>query len=428
MSFSPRHLVFLAAMKTSSALAVSFVVLFSFPTVRADWPRFHGAGGNGVASAAVPTQWGDEENIAWKAALPGVGASSPVIVAGKLFLTASEGGSDDVKRHVLCFDAATGTPVWDKTVESDLPEQDRIREEHGYASATPVATPVATASRLFVFFGKSGVFAFDHSGKQLWNTKVGSQLNGWGSAASLTLHGTNVLVNASVESQSLVALDGDTGKEVWRAEGIKDSWHAPVVGKAPDGREEIILAMLNEVRGFDAKSGAELWRCKTSIPWYMCPLPIVKDGVVYCVGGRSGNGGLAIRLGGSGDVTETHRLWVLDKGTNVPSPVLHGGHLYFVHEGRGVMNCVDLKTGGSVFSEELSPNPGGVYASLLLAGGKIYCVGRGGRTTIIEAAPRLSVGGNTTLENGRGMFNASPVADGGRLYLRSNKWLYCIGE
>ncbi len=369
-------------------------------------------------------KWSDEENIAWKAALPGVGASSPVIVAGKLFLTASEGGASDVKRHVLCFDVATGKQLWDTTVESELPEQDRIREEHGYASSTPVAT----ASRLFVFFGKSGVFAFDHSGKQLWNTKVGSDLNGWGSAASLTLHGTNVLVNASVESQSLIALDGNTGKEVWKAEGIKDSWHAPVVGKSADGREEVILAMVNEVRSFDAKTGAELWRCKSSIPWYMCPLPIVKDGVVYCVGGRNGNGGLAIKLGGSGDVTETHRLWVLNKGTNVPSPVLHGGHLYFVHENKGTLNCVDLKTGEFVFDEDSLSRPIPVYASLLLADGKIYSLGRGGQMRILEATPKINALGEATLENGRGMFNASPVADGGRLYLRSNKWLYCIGK
>lgn len=390
----------------------------------ADWPQFQGPGGQGTATTAVPTSWSDDENIAWTAALPGVGASSPVIVGGRIFITASEGGAADVKRHVLCFDAATGKQLWDQPVESELPEQDRIREDHGYASATPVAT----ATRLFVFFGKSGVFAFNHSGNQLWNTKVGSRLNGWGSAASLTLHGKNVLVNASVESESLIALDQDTGREVWRAAGIKDSWHAPVVGTAPGGRKEIVMAMLNEVRAFDATSGAPLWRCKSGITWYMCPVPIVNDGIAYCIGGRSGTGGLAIRLGGSDDVTETHKLWTLDKGTNVPSPILHDGHLYFAHEGRGIANCVNAKSGEFVFSEELSPNPGPIYASPLLAGGKIYFLGRGGKMTIIEAAPKLKVIGSAVLENGRGMFNASPAVEGGRLFLRSNKFLYCIGK
>lgn len=410
-------------MKTSTALPLlAFLAGLAFHPAIAEWPRFMGPAGDGIAATAAPTRWNDDENIAWKTDLPGIGASSPVIVGGKVFLTASEGGAADVKRHVLCFDAASGAVLWDVTVESELPEQDRIREEHGHASSTPVAT----TDRLFVFFGKSGVFAFDHSGKQLWNTKVGSQLNGWGSAASLTLHGRHVLVNASVESQSLVALDQQSGEEVWRAGGIKDSWHSPVMAAAAGGREEVIVAMLNEVRAFDPADGSELWRCKSGITWYMCPLPIVKDGVAYCIGGRSGNGGLAIKLGGSGDVTETHRLWTLGKGTNVPSPVVHEGHIYFVHEGRGVVSCANLKTGELAFSEELAPNPGAVYASPVLAGGNIYFIGRGGRATIIKAAPQLAVVGSATLEGGRGMFNASPAVVGGRLFLRSNKRLYCI--
>ncbi len=399
-------------------------LLLSVSAASADWPQFHGPGGQGTAATAAPTNWGEGENIAWKAELPGVGASSPVIAGGRVFLTASEGGANEVKRHVLCYDAVSGRQLWNQIIESELPEQDRIREDHGYASATPVAT----TTRLFVFFGKSGVFAFDHSGQQLWNTKVGSRLNGWGSAASLALHGKNVLVNASVESESLVALDQESGKEVWRGDGIKDSWHAPVVATAVGGREEVVMAMLNEVRGFDAASGAALWRCKSGITWYMCPQPIIQDGIAYCIGGRSGTGGLAIRLGGSDDVTDTHKLWTLDKGTNVPSPILHNGHLYFAHEGRGHVNCVSAKTGEFVFSEELSPNPGPIYASPILADGKIYFLGRGGKMTIIEAAPKLKPIGSAVLENGRGMFNASPAVDGGRLFIRSNKFLYCIGK
>lgn len=399
-------------------------LLLSVSAASADWPQFHGPGGQGTAATAAPTNWGEGENIAWKAALPGVGASSPVIAGGRVFLTASEGGANEVKRHVLCYDAVSGRQLWDQIVESELPEQDRIREDHGYASATPVAT----TTRLFVFFGKSGVFAFDHRGQQLWNTKVGSRLNGWGSAASLALHGKNVLVNASVESESLVALDQESGKEVWRGDGIKDSWHTPVVATAAGGREEVVMAMLNEVRGFDAASGATLWRCKSGITWYMCPQPIIQDGIAYCIGGRNGTGGLAIRLGGSDDVTDTHKLWTLDKGTNVPSPILHNGHLYFAHEGRGIVNCVSAKTGEFVFSEELSPNPGPIYASPILADGKIYFLGRGGKMAIIEAAPKLKPIGSAVLENGRGMFNASPAVDGGRLFIRSNKFLYCIGK
>lgn len=390
----------------------------------ADWPQFHGPGGEGTAAQAkLPLAWSETENLLWKTPLEGMGASSPVILGGQLFLTSSTGGAQDVQRHVLCFDAATGKPLWDKTVESVLPEQDRIREDHGYASATPVVTK----DRLFVFFGKSGVFCFDHAGKQLWNTKVGSELNGWGSAASLTLHGSLVLVNASVESESLVALDQKTGKEVWKADGIKESWHAPVVTQH-GGKTEVITAMAGEVRSFDAADGKPLWKCKTGISWYMCPLPLVRDGVLYAVGGRSGVGGLAVKLGGTGDVTETHRLWQLQKGTNVPSPVIHGGHLYFTHENLGLLHCVDLKSGEFLFSERLTPNPGQIYASPVLAGDRLYCLGRGGQMVMAQAGPEFKVLGSAVLENGRGVFNATPAISGDRLFLRSNKFLYCIGE
>lgn len=395
---------------------------FSVTSKAADWPQFHGLGGSGKAEASLPDSWSNTEHIVWKTPLPGIGASSPVIVGDRIFLTAATGDAASLQRHVLCFDAGSGKILWDKTVASELPEQEKIREDHGYASATPAAT----ATHVFVFFGKSGVFCFDHSGKQVWHTKVGSALNGWGSAASLTLYKNTVLVNASVESESLFSLDQKTGREVWKATGIRESWHAPVIstgGTVP----EVITALAGEVRSFHADTGKPLWQCKSGISWYMCPLPKVQDGVLYAVGGRSGTGGLAVKLGGSGDVTESHRLWTLQKGTNVPSPILHDGHLYFAHENLGLAHCVDLKTGEFVYSERMDPNPGQIYASPVFAGGKIYYTGRGGKTVVVKAAPKFEVLSSATLEGGRGVFNASPAIQGNRLFIRSNKALYCIG-
>jgi outer membrane protein assembly factor BamB len=389
----------------------------------ADWPQFHGPGGMGKADAKLPDTWSDTENIVWKTELPGRGASSPVRVGRKIFLTAGVGGASDLVRHVLCIDAGSGKILWDKTVESGLPEQEKIREDHGYASATPVAN----GTHVFVFFGKSGVFCFDHGGKQLWNTKVGAELNGWGSAASPVLYKKLVLVNASVESESLVALDQATGKEVWKAQGVKESWHAPALAPGAGGKTEVITALAGEVRAFDADTGKPLWQCKTGIGWYMCPLPVFHEGVLYAGRGRSGVGGLAVRTGGSGDVTETHRLWTLQKGTNVPSPVLHDGHLYFAHENLAIVHCVDLKTGEFVYSERLDPNPGQIYASPVLADGKLYYTGRGGQSVIVSAEPKFKILSSAKLENGRGVFNASPAIDGNRLLIRSNKFLYCIG-
>ena len=401
------------------------VFLLNFPFLAvADWPQFRGPDGMGTSpDTGIPETWSDTENIAWKIPLPGVGASSPVVIGDKVFLTASEGGADDVRRHVMCLSLRDGKLLWDKTVESLLPEQSKIREDHGYASSTQVATD----DRLFVFFGKSGVFAFDHDGKQLWNTTVGSALNGWGSAASLTLHQNLVLVNASVESESLVALDQTSGKEVWKVGGITESWHAPVLAPGADGKTEVIAALNGELRAFDAVDGKPLWQCKSGIGWYMCPMPLVRDGIVYAVGGRSGLGGLAVRTGGTGDVTETRRLWTLQKATNVPTPILHGGHLYFANDSTAVAHCVDIKTGEFVYSERLVPNPDGIYASPILIGERILYLGRGGQAVFIAAKPEFKVLSSAVLENRRGMFNASLVIAGNRLLLRSNKFLYCIG-
>jgi outer membrane protein assembly factor BamB len=402
------------------------VFLLNFPLLAvADWPQFRGPNGMGMSpETVIPDTWSDTENITWKIPLPGVGASSPVVIGDKIFLTASEGGADDVRRHVMCFSLNDGQQLWDKTVDSLLPEQSKIREDHGYASSTPVATN----DRLFVFFGKSGVFAFDHDGKQLWNTTVGSALNGWGSAASLTVYKNLVLVNASVESESLIALDQATGKEVWKVKGITESWHAPVLAPVANEKTEVIAALNGELRAFDALDGRSLWQCKSGIGWYMCPMPLVQDGIVYAVGGRSGLGGLAVRTGGTGDVTDTRRLWTLQKATNVPTPILHRGHLYFANDSTAVAHCVDIKTGDFVYSERLIPNPEGIYASPILLGDRILYLGRGGQAVFIAAKPEFKVLSSPALENGRGVFNASPAVAGNHLLLRSNKFLYCIGD
>ncbi len=403
------------------------------PAAAADWTQFRGPGGSGVSDAqGGPLRWSDTEGIVWKSDLPGPGASSPIVFGDRIFLTCYTGfgpgitGGDlaSLQRHLLGLDRASGRLLWNTPVTPELPEQERIREDHGYATSTPVAD----AERVYVFFGKSGVFAFDHDGKQLWNTKVGSGLNGWGSATSPVLHGELVLVNASVESSSLVALDRKTGREVWRANGIGDSWHAPALVTAPDGKTEVVAAMSKRVLGFDAATGAQLWACDTGIQWYMCPTPVVREGIVYLIGGRGPTVTMAIRAGGRGDVNASHVLWKTGKGSNVPSPLLHDGHLYFAHENLGIALCINAANGEVVYEERLAPNPGQIYASPVLADGRIYYLGRGGKAVVMAASPKLEVLADNTLEGGRGVFNDTPAFDGKRLLIRSNRALYCLGQ
>lgn len=408
------------------------VVLSLVPAVAraaADWPQFRGPGGRGVGddAAAVPTRWGPDEGIAWKAELPGPGASSPVLVGDRIYLTCYTGYGDkggdvaELKRHLVCLARADGKVRWTKPLPVRQPEQAKIREGHGYATNTPAAD----AERVYVFAGTAGVLAFDHDGKQLWQADVGDRTNGWGSAASPVLHGRLVLVNASVESDTLYALDRETGKQqVWKAGNIKESWNTPVVAANPAGKAELVVAVMRKVYGFDPDTGKPLWSCDTDINWYMAPSLVVHNGVAYCVGGRTG-GALAVRLGGAGDVTASHRLWTGKKGSNVTSPVYHDGHLYWMHENDGVAYCADAATGRIVYEERL-PRAGQVYASPVLAGGNLYYTNRAGRTFVLPAKPAYSLLATNDLEP-RGSFDASPAVADGRIYMRPNKYLYCLG-
>lgn len=395
----------------------------------ANWDRFRGPTGMGIApKAKLPVEWSADKGIAWKTALPGAGASSPITWGNRVYLTCytgyfvpdeSAGQLEDLKRHLLAIRLDTGKIEWDVAVPAALPEEEQIRD-HGFA-ANSVAVD---ADRIYTFFGKSGVFAFDHQGKQLWQTDVGSKTNGWGTAASPILYKDLVIINASVESESLIALDRKTGEERWRAEDIRESWNTPLVVKAPAGREELIVATQGTVRAYAPATGESLWTCETDIGWYMVPSVVESDGVVYCLGGRSGTAALAVRTGGSGDVTKTHRLWTSEKGSNVSSPVFLDGHLYWAHESREIAYCVKAETGEVVYEERLN-RAGQFYASALLADGRLYYVTREGKTFVVSAKPTFEQLVVNDLSDGS-VFNGSPAVAGNRLLLRSDKFLYCV--
>ena len=394
-----------------------------------EWPQFRGPKGLGTsADKGLPVSWTAEENVVWKVSLPGAGGSSPVILGERIFLTCftgykvpgePDGSMDQLKRHVLCLRRSDGKTLWSKAVPSRLPEKSRIRTGHGYASNTPATD----GERLYVFFGKSGVFAFDLEGRQLWHALVGSRLSGWGSAASPIVYRNLVIVNASIESSSIVALDKTSGKEAWRAPGIKEAWNTPLLVDLGGGKTELVVAIPRKVLGLDPASGERLWSCETGIGWYMVPSMTAHAGVVYCAGGRS-NDALAIRAGGRGDVTASHRLWQLKKGSNVPSVLVHDGHVYWAHES-GRAFCVEAKTGRIVYERRL-PRSDLIYPSPVLADGKIYYMSRRGRTFVVAARPEFKL--LATNELGRaGMFHGSPAVAGGRLFLRSDKYLFCLG-
>lgn len=392
-----------------------------------DWNRFRGPQGSGVSSdAKVPLQFNETDHIAWKVALPGKGASSPVVWEKRIFLTSfTKEGSDGVanlNRLILCLDKSDGREIWRVTVPADLPEQEKIRENHGYATNSPAVDD----RHFYVFLGKSGVMAFTHDGKEVWRSKVGANLSGWGSAASPVLLDGKVIINASVESESLVALDAKTGAELWRTGGITESWNTPIVATLKNGSTEIILAMFRKVQGIDPASGNILWECDTKINWYMCPGMLFHDNIVYAIGGRSG-GGLAVRAGGRGDVTGTHLLWRLEKGTNVPTPIYYKGHVYFIHENLAIAYCINAETGKIVYEERIQPSPGQIYPSPILANGRIYYLSRRGECVVIPAKPQFEILARNKLPRSAGVYNASPTIMGNQLLIRADKMLFCIG-
>lgn len=416
------------------AIAVLLVGLFA----AADWTRFRGPDGSGVSGdEGLPATWSATENIVWKTPLPGFGSSSPITLGDRIFLTCYSGYGVDPQEagdqnrlvlHVLCVDLAGGEILWDRQTEPRLPETpyDAGRVElHGYASATPVTDGQA----VYAFFGKSGVLKYALDGELLWRASVGSGLDDhrWGSAASPIVHEELLIVNASAESRSIRALSKAGGEEVWRVEGIVDSWSTPLVVPLADGGKELVVIERSQVLGLDPDTGERLWFCRKPRD-YVCPSVIAHQGVVYVINSRHSAMLLAIRTGGRGDITDSHVLWTKRWTTRVSTPLYYEGHLYGM-DFLGQAHCLKADTGEEVYRRRLAIGGSGdkIYASLVAADGKLYGVTRLDGTVVLALSPQFELLAHNSL-NDRSVFNATPAVTGGRLLLRSDKFLYCIGK
>jgi outer membrane protein assembly factor BamB len=201
------------------------------------------------------------------------------------------------------------------------------------------------------------------------------------------------------------------------------SWSTPALVQTAAGDTEVVISMKGQILGFDPDTGEKLWSCE-GIPDYICPTPYVQGDVLFAQGGRK-NKTIAVRAGGRGDVTETHKLWEINEGANVPSPVYHDGHLYWAND-RGVAYCVAADTGEVVYEERLAS--GKFYASPVVVDGKLYYVTREKGAYVLPAEPRFEVLAENEIETDDSVFNGSPVVSEGQLLLRSDTYLYCIGQ
>ncbi len=321
----------------------------------------------------------------------------------------------DLRLHLLCFSLSDGSLRWQQSVQPELPESERVRD-HGYAAATPVTD----GERIFVFFGKTGVLAFDLDGKQLWQTSVGTETHGWGCGTSPVLYQDLVIVNASVESKSLVALNKETGEEVWRAGGMKQSWNTPHLVKLENGKQELVVNVIDQILAFDPATGESLWECE-GISDYVCPSVISQDEIVYVIGGRRSRA-IAVRAGGRGDVTESHKLWEAQAGANVSSPVIHGDHLYWVSDRNRTAYCLDRNSGEVIYQKRFGGQP---YASTVVGDDKLYVVTRYSGTFVLAAKPEFEILAHNQFDD-ESTFNASPAIAAGKLLIRSDEHLYCI--
>lgn len=407
------------------------VVLTAATAFAADWPRFRGPGGLGKSDATgLPVKWSESENLVWKVKLPGPGTSSPITVGDAIFLTCyggygesptSPGDQSNLVRHVVCLDRKTGKQRWDKEVKAELSESNYSsgnNGQHGYAASTPASD----GERVYAFFGKSGVYCFDLAGKELWHTRVGTGTTGWGSATSPLVTKDLVIVNASVEDRALVGLDKMTGKQKWRTGGVSSAWCSPTLVEAPGGKTEVVLNLPRKLVGYDPETGKELWSCPGFPDGYICPSVVAHDGIIYAIGGRTNPGALAVKPGGRGEVKP---LWTASANSRVPSPIYHEGHLYWVNDQNGMAYCLDAATGEEVYRERLARS-GSPYASGVLAEGRVYYVLRDGTTVVVAAKPKFEVLAQNKLDD-PGRTNASPAVDAGRLLIRSDKYLYCVG-
>lgn len=398
----------------------------------ANWPMWRGPNGDGTTSeAGLPEKWSQTENVVWKVELPDRGNSTPVVWGDKVFIT--QAVEKVGKRLLLCFDRKSGKPLWEAGTTYKEPELTHATNPFCAAS------PATNGEQIVVFHASAGVFCYDLNGQELWKrTDLGKQRHIWGNGTSPVIAGERVFLNFGPGAKTtLYAFDLKTGKTLWQHDepggdsgesGNKNwlgSWADPIFRKV-GSRDELIISYPGRVAAFDPAKGKQLWTCDgLNNLVYNSPL-MTPDNVVIAFGGYGGKG-VAIKAGGSGDVT-AQRLWHLPKvSQRIGSGVIHEGHHYILSDG-GIAECRDLKTGELVYTERLKgPGPTGQnWSSLVLsADGKCYAANQGGDCFVFKASPSFELISTNSL--GEKIIGSIAVSNR-QLFIRGHEHLWCIGQ
>lgn len=352
--------------------------------------------------------------------VPGRGHSSPIVWGDRIFLTTAR--DDGARMSLLAFRRSDGKPLWETFVPATGVE--RVYKKNSHASATAVTD----GRQVYASFGTHGLMAVDFNGKMAWHTPVGPLNNYHGSAGSPVLHKGRLYIfqdhrGTEAGGSFAAAYDARTGRQIWKTDRIETTgWGTPIVIRAGN-RDELIVSSQKKVYAYDPASGKELWSAG-GLTFEVIPTPVVAEGLVICSSGRQGPT-LAIRPGGTGDVTATHVAWSSQKGSPfVPSGVVVDGILYLVNDIQSVLTAHDVKTGEVLYQGRLGEaKKEGFSASPVAHDGKVFFTNDDGETFVLKAGREFTL--LRTNQLGEATL-ASPALVDGRWYFRTTSHLLAI--
>lgn len=411
-------------------LLFSALLLSSFALAMDDWPKWRGPNDDGMARGDAPLNWSDKENIAWKAAVPGRGFSSPVVWGNRIFVTTAvptgTAPNGEHKFMVLAFDRQSGKPLWEKVARVATPHEGHHNQYGSYASNSPITD----GTHLIAFFGSRGVYAYTHDGAPVWEKDFGQlkMFREFGEGAWPMLDGNKLLlVLDQQEGQSfIIALDKSTGKELWRTprDGATN-WSGPIVF-SHGGRKQVIVSASKKVCSYDLETGKLIWEA-AGLGQNTIPAPVTIDGIAIVMSGFRNPNLMAIRLGREGDLTGSDAIiWQNQRGNSYSaSPVLHDGKLYVLTDS-GMLSCFDAKTGKPYYQQVRLPKPYNFKASPVAANGKLYLASEEGDVIVVGMGEKFEVLATNTLEGQK--FIATPAIAAGDIYLRGQNTLFCVRQ
>ncbi len=406
------------------------ILLSTTMALAGDWPAWRGPTGDGVSTeTGLPVEWSREKNVRWRVPLPDRGNSTPIVLGDRVFIT--QAIEKEGWRGVMCFNRADGKLLWKTGVT--YTEKEPTHSTNPYCSASPATD----GERVLASYGSAGLYCYDLDGRELWHRDFGPQLHVWGNAASPVVVGDLCILNVGPgERTFLIAVDKKTGKTAWRHDEYggefgtsnKDwtgSWTTPIVIQAA-GRDELVMSFPKRVCAFDPKTGKELWTCGGLGP-LVYTSPLLSDGIIVAMSGFHG-ASLAVKAGGSGDVTETNRLWhnPPPNKQRIGSGVISDGHIYILDD-PGIAECIELETGKVVWEKRLE-GPTKSYtswSSMVLSEGKLFAVNHAGDTFVVRASPEFELLSTNSLGE---RTLASHAVSNGDIFVRTYQSLWCIRE